>query len=724
MENKSRNQFRTKNNAKKDYSLIVKDIGEIKLIEMIQEILGNLGNNIIKGMDDAVAFEIICNKDSSSKTLIANTDMLVSTTDVPKQMNLWQAGKKAIEMAVSDILVKGAIPKWCIVSLGIPSYLKVFGNRGFEGLIKGLKAGCKKYSIKYLGGDLNKTKEIVVAPTIIGESPLNRKCILRSGAKIGDILVSTDKFGKTGCGFQMLLHRKKANFLPSHQKRIFSQSVLSPNAPKEYGETLLKNNWATASADSSDGILKTITQICIASNVNAELFAEQLPIAEGVIEFAKYHNLCPYNLIFNAGEEFLHIYAIPPKKLTDVMNYFKLKNKPLYIFGKIIKKDTKNVEIRLKRNNKATEYKILNDMGYEHFKTDSNEIQFDLPSEKVATVKEIDELLYSVFDKNKKTAATIEEEIEKPIKEKETEKETEKIKPQIQQKKGKINDDMPHFTQFGGACGLTSLLMALKPYSRNFDSLLNAVWNSHLKEKFSKMSQMDDSHRWQITIEYLLFQYIFKDEFKKFGYEIYEKEFEEVVLPVLYNRIVSNFSKNNKNLKSLEFRISQSWLMNRVYVWKMNFELVLIVYLFGCEFKPYDKTEDGTGSICFTREELNSKLYPKNLLSEQKSSHIAQSLDPTIEKIYLIKKYVDLGGPVICCAAIHWLAIKEIIIPKNRLLKDIIVVYHDPAGGNEHSRRLINFDKSDLFYLFQFNEKLFNRNKEIIKKALKLNFEK
>jgi len=207
-----------------DRNLLVRDLGETKLIEIIEMILGHLGNNIINGSDDAIAFEVIFQKNLDGKTLVSNTDMLVSTTDIPKQMNLYQAGKKAIVMAVSDILVKGAIPKWCIISLGVPPFLKVYGNNGFEGLIRGLRDCCKKYNIEYLGGDLNQTKEIIISPTIIGESPVNKKCILRSGAKCGDFIVSTDKFGKTGCGFQILLFKKSSQFLPLEHKRKFIQS--------------------------------------------------------------------------------------------------------------------------------------------------------------------------------------------------------------------------------------------------------------------------------------------------------------------------------------------------------------------------------------------------------------------------------------------------------------------------------------------------------------------
>ncbi len=84
----------------------VSDIGERGLIQIISEILGGLGNDILSGEDDAVAIEL---KDPS--ILVINTDMLVSTTDVPPQMTLFQAARKAVVMTVSDVLVKGSYTK-------------------------------------------------------------------------------------------------------------------------------------------------------------------------------------------------------------------------------------------------------------------------------------------------------------------------------------------------------------------------------------------------------------------------------------------------------------------------------------------------------------------------------------------------------------------------------------------------------------------------------------
>ncbi|TFG19813.1 MAG: thiamine-phosphate kinase [Promethearchaeota archaeon] len=333
----------------------VSDIGERGLIHIISELLGGLGNDILTGEDDAVAIKL---KDPS--TLVINTDMLVSTTDVPPQMTLFQAARKAVVMTVSDILVKGANPKWAVVALGISGNLPVEGDRGFKGLISGLKAGFLEYGVQYLGGDLNETKETVISCTVFGDAP--NGVIPRSGAKPGDLLICTGEMGKTGCGFSILVNNKEPNDLEEDQRKQFIDTILIPKTPINHSRILLENNWVTASCDSSDGILATIREICKSSNVGAILEWNSLPIAKGVIEFCQNTNQNPIDLVFNAGEEFFHIFTIPKIKLSAIQEHFKKNVLSFYVIGKI----TEQKKILLRTED--TEINLDEQTGYEHFR--------------------------------------------------------------------------------------------------------------------------------------------------------------------------------------------------------------------------------------------------------------------------------------------------------------------------------------------------------------------
>jgi hypothetical protein len=273
------------------------------------------------------------------------------------------------------------------------------------------------------------------------------------------------------------------------------------------------------------------------------------------------------------------------------------------------------------------------------------------------------------------------------------------------------NSDMPGFQQYPGACGLTSLLMGLKPESRQIDTILNAIWDK-MKPLLGTKPDREKSFNWQRVIEWLLFQIPRNETLKTILESGFGNHFNDEMLPYLEYRLeeVHHQKRNDKEIDvftvnpTLDQRqfpeITKKWLMDRVYVWKMDFELEMLAYLFGCKFVPWEKTEDGTGAIFFNK----SEIMRENLVFTEKFT----------EKINFIMKSLEKGGPVLYCATIHWLAVKA--ITKIEGSKDTYLVkYNDPASGTEHKRYLDDFSTSERFYLFEFSEQLLHKNEEFLK---------
>ena len=82
-----------------------------KIIKLFNRIMPK---NMLLSNDDVSGIEF-----NNSKIFISS-DMLVESTDIPPSMNLVQASRKSIIMSVSDFASKGIIPKYCILSVGIP----------------------------------------------------------------------------------------------------------------------------------------------------------------------------------------------------------------------------------------------------------------------------------------------------------------------------------------------------------------------------------------------------------------------------------------------------------------------------------------------------------------------------------------------------------------------------------------------------------------------------
>jgi len=328
--------------------------GESGLIDLIDEVIYSKTGERLR-RDDSFFFTFNYHKEG--KCLVLNSDMFNATTDAPKQMNFYQMGLKSVLMNLSDLIVKGVKPEGIIVSLGLPSDLPIVS---FKRLIEGIVDYSNKWNLNYLGGDLNTSKDIIVNPTVFGfKNP--KEIIYRKGIKPGDILAINNKFGLTGVGFDILLH-KGANVkdFPKYSSAI--KSVLEPNDLGKEAFLLAEKKFATASIDSSDGLAKTLKDLTLSNpNLGFEIdFNEEL-IHEKAREYSKEFSLSLEKLIFEGGEEFIHLFAIEPNDYVKAQRLIKSKGGRLFKVGKAISEE----KIYFLKNGKRYE---LKNQGYEHFK--------------------------------------------------------------------------------------------------------------------------------------------------------------------------------------------------------------------------------------------------------------------------------------------------------------------------------------------------------------------
>ncbi|MFX0104072.1 MAG: thiamine-monophosphate kinase [Candidatus Hodarchaeota archaeon] len=329
------------------------NIGEIKLIKLIEDLVLKKTGKVLLS-DDSFFFAL--SSENLNKKLVLNSDMLVSTTDVPPHMNSYQIGRKSIIMNVSDLLVKSVKPEGVIISFGIPKKLK---KVEFIELLNGIIDYVKIFSLDYIGGDINETKELIINPTVFGfKSPSD--IIYRKGLKKGDILVANNKFGLTGAGFHILLNGKRElENLPKYQRSIMS--VLEPEISGNEALILSESKLATASIDSSDGLYKSLQDLMISNpNLGFEIdFNEDLIDAEA-IKYSAEFNVSLEKIVFNAGEEFIHLFTIDPKDYITAQKVIQSKGGKIFKIGKVISEE----HIFIIKEGKR---KKLKSYGFEHF---------------------------------------------------------------------------------------------------------------------------------------------------------------------------------------------------------------------------------------------------------------------------------------------------------------------------------------------------------------------
>jgi len=293
--------------------------------------------------DDVSAVDI-----GSGKLAVIKTDMLVGKTDVPPQMTLWQAARKAVVMNVSDLAAKGVKPLAILVSIGVPRGLR---KRDIVQIGEGLNKGAREYNAYILGGDTNEASDLVISCAAFGIGE-KKRLMLRKGAKPGDIVAITGLFGNTAAGLKILLQNISA---PSRMRKTLVDSVLMPRARLSEGLALAETGAVTASIDSSDGLAWSLHEISRASHVG--FLIDKLPVAEEAKQLAKIHKLDPIELSLYGGEEYELVVTVKPrlwKKITKKVSLIRI--------GRVTKEKT----LVLKVGKKAFPIEAR---GWEHFKT-------------------------------------------------------------------------------------------------------------------------------------------------------------------------------------------------------------------------------------------------------------------------------------------------------------------------------------------------------------------
>ncbi len=316
----------------------IKDIGEFGLINRIKKSTKLFSKEVVVGIgDDAAVLKF-----DKDHYIIFTTDMLVENDHFSLKFSTpEQIGMKAIEQNVSDVAAMGGIPKYAVVSLALPDYADVeFVDRLYNGINK----KSRKYKISIVGGNITHSREIVVNIAMIGFVE-KENLVLRSGAKIGDLVFCSGDVGKSTAGLELLRNNKKGKSIKKH---------LEPESRLKLARELAKIR-VNSMIDVSDGVASEVRHICEQSKVGTIIYADKIPISGDTINDSKKLNKNPVDFALYGGEDFELVFTADKSKLKQ------LRKLDVTIIGEIVNKKS---GIRLIKNNKK--YNI--ESGFDHFK--------------------------------------------------------------------------------------------------------------------------------------------------------------------------------------------------------------------------------------------------------------------------------------------------------------------------------------------------------------------
>lgn len=298
--------------------MLIKNIGEFGLINRIKKLI-KTDASVVKGPGDDCA--VI--KFSKDKYMLFTSDMIVEGVDFTGKDRPYLVGRKAIAVSVSDIAACAGLPRYCLVSVGMPGNTSV---DFIDKLIKGMFHFAKKYGINIVGGDISRARQLTIDVSMLGIVE-KKNLALRSGAKIGDIIFVTGKLGGSILG-------KHLRFTPRLKEARF----------------LAKNFRVNSMIDISDGLTQDLGHILEESSAGAIIYEDLIPISKQA------RNL---NDALYWGEDFELLFTVSAYEAKKLYRKKLTGFKPI---GEIVDK-----KYGLRLVDKRSRDKIIKPKGFQHF---------------------------------------------------------------------------------------------------------------------------------------------------------------------------------------------------------------------------------------------------------------------------------------------------------------------------------------------------------------------
>ena len=216
---------------------------------------------------------------------VVTTDMMIHGPDFRLA---WSAahdlGWKAAATNLSDVAAMGAVPTALVVAIAAPADTAV---SFLEGIADGLRGACEQLApgCGVVGGDLSVSDTFTIAVTAFGDLE-GRSPVLRSGARVGDVIAVSGALGAAAAGLALLFERAVVDGIPdaaavaalraAHPALIAAQ--LAPRPPIAHGPVAARAG-ATSMLDISDGLVLDARRVARASGVAFDLSSEAVVTA-------------------------------------------------------------------------------------------------------------------------------------------------------------------------------------------------------------------------------------------------------------------------------------------------------------------------------------------------------------------------------------------------------------------------------------------------------------
>jgi thiamine-monophosphate kinase len=240
-----------------------------------------------------------------ASTIISTDQFIEGTHFLWSHMSAEELGYKSIVQALSDLAAMAAQPTAVLSSL---AWAKTH-TPSIPSFINGMKQACMDYRVPLVGGDISSTSSLFYADIVVlGNAP---SPILKSGARVNDLLVTTGHLGSARAG--LLCIEKNLHFpnlIAAYKK---------PFAHIKTAIELASRDLVTSLTDISDSLSKSAYALSGASQLGLVIDPDKIPIDSRLSQFAEIAGISIDDLKLFSGEDYQLLMTLRPEVSPQVL---------------------------------------------------------------------------------------------------------------------------------------------------------------------------------------------------------------------------------------------------------------------------------------------------------------------------------------------------------------------------------------------------------------------
>ncbi len=298
----------------------IRELGEFGVIGLLNDMVVRQRG----GPDNATPFSFKLQVDTGDDTAawrsgvateLFTTDTVVEGVHFTRETTPWvDLGWKCIASNVSDIAAMGGLPLYALITLGLPPDTEI---EDIQLLYQGMLEICNRYGVSIIGGDMVRSPVAFVTVGLTGVH--GGEPMLRTNARVGDLVGVTGHLGDSGGGLQLMLAEQEVSDLPLRVSIDASDYLRwrhrRPDPAVEAGRALVEAGVVTA-MDVSDGLADDLGKLCRASGLAARIDAHRVPVHPYLVEsFPDTH----LQLALYGGEDYLLLFTAPQNVMEGAL---------------------------------------------------------------------------------------------------------------------------------------------------------------------------------------------------------------------------------------------------------------------------------------------------------------------------------------------------------------------------------------------------------------------